>query len=622
MGARYVKHLRHRSIVFHWGVVLGCITTLAIVSMGSSLLVARMSYWDAASINQSGLLRMQSYKILNQLMRKELQPNEGSQADVKSSILYFELLLNDELLKKPFVVSSSSLKTAYNDIHKQWYSTIKPEIQQELQYERLNWKLHDEIARFVMQINHLVTSYQKNAEKRIYLLELIQIITISGLLCLVIYALHFLKKNVVQPLKALNEAALKVKNGDFNCQVDIKSNDELGRLAEAINSMSKSIIGVYQDLEKQIEQETAAVERNKRGLQLMFNTSHAINKNINGKFDFQPIINELSDTIGLTQIDLCLKTPEGGIAYDHLYSNEAPEPSRCMQRLCEQCFKNEKKIVQEGNECKHYYPLSIDGKDFGRVICHSKEGAPITKWQDQILQSISGCIATALNIRLQVDQGNRLALLEERSVIARELHDSLAQSLSYLNIQATRLEIAHKKGTGNQIASIIGELKQGINTTYRQLRELLTTFRIGLNETGLEEALKAMVMELRKRSEMRIELNFTLQNLPLTPREEIHLMQIAREAAQNAVKHSGGSHLKISVYNENGEVFLNVQDDGVSLGPNTEKFDHFGLAIMYERSRTLNGQLKIDAPDQIGTHVLFHFHPISTSAPVARELSQ
>lgn len=622
MGARYVKHHRYRSIVFRWGVLLGCITALAIVSMGSSLLVARMSNGDAASINQSGLLRMQSYNILNQLMRKELQPNPTSQADVQDSIIYFEKLLNDELLKKPFTVSPSTLKTAYHDIHKQWYSAIKPGIQQELLYGRLNWKLYDEITQFVIQINHLVTSYQKNAEKRIYLLELIQIITLTALLLLITYALYILKKNVVHPLNALNEAALKVKNGDFNCHVDIKSNDELGRLAEAMNSMSKSIIGVYQDLEKQIEQETAAVERNKRGLKLMFNTSHVINKNINGKFDFQSIIDELSDTIELTQIDLCLKTPEGGIAYDHLYSNEAAESSRCTQRLCEQCFKNEKKIVQEENECKHYYPLSIDDKDFGRVICHSKEGAPITKWQDQILQSISGCIATALNIRLQVEQGNRLALLEERSVIARELHDSLAQSLSYLNIQVTRLQKAHTKDTENQSAAIIGELKQGINTTYRQLRELLTTFRLGLNETGLREALTAMVMELRQRSEMQVELTYTLENLPLTSREEIHLMQIAREAAQNAVKHSGGSHLKISVYDKSGEVFLNVQDDGTNLDLNAEKYDHFGLAIMSERSRILNGQLKIDAPNQVGTRVLFHFHPISTPPPVVRELSQ
>ncbi|TXL01915.1 hypothetical protein BMR02_01025 [Methylococcaceae bacterium HT1] len=590
--------------------------------MGSSLFVAWIAKGDAASINQSGLLRMQSYKILNQLMRKELETGSTRQEAVEDSMNHFELLLNDKLLKTSFDVSSTTLKTAYHDIHRQWYSSIKPGIQQELLHGRLNWDLYNETTYFVTQINHLVTSYQKNAEKRIYLLELIQIITIASLLFLVIYALHILKKNIAHPLSALNEAALKVKNGDLNCHVDIKSNDEFGRLAEAMNAMSKSIIAVYRDLEKQIEQETAAVERNKRGLQLMFNTSHAINKNINGKFDFQPIINELSDTIGLTQVDLCLKTPEGGIAYDHLYSNEAPELSRCMQRLCEQCFKNEKKFIQQGNEYKHYYPLSIDGKDFGRIICHSKKGAPLTKWQDQILQSISGCIPTALNIRLQVEQGNRLSLLEERSVIARELHDSLAQSLSYLNIQVTRLQKAHTKGTENQIDAIIGELKQGINTTYRQLRELLTTFRLGLNETGLRESLIAMVIELRQRSEMQVELKYTLENLPLTSREEIHLMQTAREAAQNAVKHSEGSHLKISVYDESGEVFLNVRDDGTNLDLNAEKYDHFGLAIMSERSRILNGQLKIDAPDQTGTRVLFHFHPISTSAPVVRELSQ
>ncbi|MCK5355329.1 MAG: hypothetical protein KAJ63_09440, partial [Methyloprofundus sp.] len=167
-----------------------------------------------------------------------------------------------------------------------------------------------------------------------------------------------------------------------------------------------------------------------------------------------------------------------------------------------------------------------------------------------------------------------------------------------------------------------GELKQGINTSCRQLRELLTTFRSGLNETGLKEALAAMVMELRQHSDMQIEFKYSLENLPLTPREEIHLMQIAREASQNAVKHSGGSHLEISIYDKNGEIFLDVRNDGVSLDLNSVKDDHFGLAFMNERSRILNGQLKFDAPNQCGTRMLFHFHPVAASVVVAKVQSQ
>jgi len=587
--------------------------------MGSSLIVARMSKGDAASINQSGLLRMQSYKILNQLMRKELDSNKSSRANIETSMIYFEQLLNDELLKTTFTMSPSMLKASYHDIHRQWYSIIKPGILQELQFGRTSWKLYDQVDQFVIQINHLVTSYQINAEKMVYLLDLIHFTTLVSIFLFMIYAFYILKKNVVAPLKALNEAALKVKSGDFNCHVEVKSNDEFGRLAEAINSMSRSIVGVYQDLEKQIKRETAAASRNKQGLQLMFNTSHAINKNINGKFDFQPIIEELADTIGITDIDLCLKTPEGGIAYEHLHSINVAETSRCMQRLCINCFKNEKGIIQEGNDCKHYYPLIIDDKNFGMITCHSQKGSPITKWQDQILQSISGCVATALNIRLQVEQGNRLALLDERNTIARELHDSLAQSLFYLNIQVTRLHQAHTQDTDNQIDSIIEELKQGIDMSYRQLRELLTTFRCGLNEQGLKAALESMIMELEPHSDMQIKLTYYLENLPLTPREEIHLMQIAREAAQNAVKHSGGSQLVISIYDENGEVFLDVWDDGTSHDLNSKKDDHFGLVFMTERSRKLNGQLTFDTPTQSGTHVLFHFHPVNTSAVAIRE---
>ena len=99
-------------------------------------------------------------------------------------------------------------------------------------------------------------------------------------------------------------------------------------------------------------------------------------------------------------------------------------------------------------------------------------------------------------------------------------------------------------------------------------------------------------------------------------------MQIAREASQNAIKHSGGSQLKISVYDENGEVFLDVRNDGNSLDLNSKKDGHFGLAFMNERSRILNGQLKFDTPNQVGTRMLFHFHPTATSVVVAREQSQ
>jgi len=132
-------------------------------------------------------------------------------------------------------------------------------------------------------------------------------------------------------------------------------------------------------------------------------------------------------------------------------------------------------------------------------------------------------------------------------------------------------------------------------------------------------ALESMIMELEPHSDMQIKLTYYLENLPLTPREEIHLMQIAREAAQNAVKHSGGSQLVISIYDENGEVFLDVWDDGTSHDLNSKKDDHFGLVFMTERSRKLNGQLTFDTPTQSGTHVLFHFHPVNTSAVAIRE---
>jgi two-component system nitrate/nitrite sensor histidine kinase NarX len=83
-----------------------------------------------------------------------------------------------------------------------------------------------------------------------------------------------------------------------------------------------------------------------------------------------------------------------------------------------------------------------------------------------------------------------LALLEERAVIARELHDSLAQSLSYLKIQVGRLQLLPGGAeAAAQARDIVTELREGLNGAYRQLRELIATFRLKMEHPRLEDSL-------------------------------------------------------------------------------------------------------------------------------------
>ena len=157
---------------------------------------------------------------------------------------------------------------------------------------------------------------------------------------------------------------------------------------------------------------------------------------------------------------------------------------------------------------------------------------------------------------------------------------------------------------------IVDELREGLSSAYRQLRELLTTFRLKIESGGLQGALALVISKLNERSDLTIQLHYKLSNIPLSPTKEIHLLQIIREASQNAVNHSKGSTVDIVLQQkDNQSIELLVEDNGIGIPPNAERNNHYGLAIISERSRHLNGQVDIEPRQQGGTRVRFSFKP-------------
>ena len=238
-------------------------------------------------------------------------------------------------------------------------------------------------------------------------------------------------------------------------------------------------------------------------------------------------------------------------------------------------------------------------------------------WKEQLIQSVADQIAIALSIKKQTNNMRRMALINERQVIARELHDSLAQALSYLQIQVSRLQKNQDKGNFDKNQAVIDELREGLSSAYQSLRELLTTFRLKISTDGLQSSLLEVVNQLQARTDIKIDLDYGVQDIPLSPAEEIHLVQIVREATQNAIKHSQGTRINIGLIQQPDRMInVFVADNGVGLPENPEKLNHYGLAIMRERSRQLTGDLNIHANSEGGTIIEFNFTPsiISKSA--------
>jgi two-component system nitrate/nitrite sensor histidine kinase NarX len=225
--------------------------------------------------------------------------------------------------------------------------------------------------------------------------------------------------------------------------------------------------------------------------------------------------------------------------------------------------------------------------------------------------------------RAQINR--RQDLYQERSVIARELHDSLAQSLTYLKIQLTRVQTHIDKNKQSQsadfsqIESAVKELRSNLNLAYGQLRELMTTFRLTMNGKDLRNAIDESISEFKQRTNIAFDTDIRISGEDLSAQEELHLLQIVREALSNVVRHSRASRANISLGMQGKQIILTLSDNGVGLADIPDPGQHHGLVIMQERTRRLNGDLQIEGPEEGGTRLRVSFTPELLDSRLSRE---
>jgi len=615
--SKVVKKL-YNSIVFRMGTMMFSISFLAIVSMFSTAFISEMADKDALAINHSGSLRMQSYKILADYQQQFI--NSSSAQSLINELNTFEQKLDSPVLKQIMTTYNDSIiAKSLDNINQHWHTEIRPNFDLIIEQPELRSiyqpKIRQQINDFVIQIDQLVSLYQQHAEDRILLIRMIQGVSLFLTIILVVIIMFQLSRRVETPLSELTNSAKKIIDGDYTAHTKLTQQDELGFLANTMNQMADAISQSHLDLEKRVEQKTAELRQSNDSLELLFETSSLISQS-SENLQLDPILTKLSKISKLDDLDLCLMTSEGSTPFEHLITTDKELSQRCIEMDCDNCITETVNCTSHPNKdgkISISYPLIKGEFNYGVLVCNLPAGATLEAWQHQLLSSITAQIATGLKLRHQSEQTRRLALTSERMVIARELHDSLAQALSYLKIQVTRLQKMRQiSADKEQIDGVVTELKSGLNSAYRQLRELLTTFRLKIDSEGLQHAFEETITQLNNRSDGKINfsLDYQIGDLPLTPNEEIHIMQIAREATQNALHHSKGKNAKVSVFaDDNNVINLIIKDDGVGLGPKPEKLNHYGLAIMKERAKQLGATLSIDSDQNSGTEVKINYLP-------------
>ncbi|PYB26257.1 histidine kinase, partial [Serratia marcescens] len=248
-------------------------------------------------------------------------------------------------------------------------------------------------------------------------------------------------------------------------------------------------------------------------------------------------------------------------------------------------------------------PITQSDKPLGELRWQPEAHPP----HPHLMQSLANMLGRGVYFNRAQKQHQYLLLMEERATIARELHDSLAQTLSFLRIQLTLLRRAADTPAAK---AIIDDFDRTLADAYRQLRELLATFRLNIQEADLNAALEQLLQPLKALTPARIQLHCRLSSQALNAQQQVHALQIVREAVLNAVKHAGANEITVCCeVNAAGDNVFSIIDDGCGIASLEEPEGHYGLTIMSERAARLGGTLHIQCRSGGGTAVCLTFSP-------------
>ncbi|MGL4448478.1 MAG: nitrate/nitrite sensor histidine kinase [Shewanella sp.] len=601
--------------------ILGLMLVLILLSSSLAIFaIINLSYslGDAKAINASGSLRMQSYRLM-------LYANSGSQA-AQDKITEFEKTLHSKALQPSTGwLTPKKIVEQYQLVISKWL-IMKHYIEQENSRDYAT-SLKD----FVDTIDLLVLEMEHYAAFKLRLLVASQIVGLGLMLIIAFFAVRFTKRKVVAPLHKLMESANTISKGNFEIEMPETEYIELTALTDALQKTAKELSTLYGNLESQVEEKTFALTRANNELAFLYDNLMTLNAN---KLDYKTLkaaLNQLKDYESLDYLRLIIQYPDqeqdiieadGGWPQTGQVGSEPRNPPlrehnlaessgnalSCNALSCDEPSDDEPNAGQSSTR----FPLHFEQVDLGYLELISAQAPNIV-----LFNNFAIMLTRSIVIHNATEQRQQLALMEERGVIARELHDSLGQVLSFLKIQISllrkKLDLA---GRSPEVEQQLTEINEGVSTAYVQLRELLSTFRLTIKEPNLKHAMEAMLEQLRAQTDISIHLNYKLAPQWLEAKQHIHILQIAREATINAIKHAHASEIHIHCFkDDHGMVNISIGDNGIGLSHLKERDQHFGIGIMHERASKLAGRVVFSNND---AHTAKHNIAASTGA-VERE---
>lgn len=253
-------------------------------------------------------------------------------------------------------------------------------------------------------------------------------------------------------------------------------------------------------------------------------------------------------------------------------------------------------------------PLLIESRVMGAIFLGAQRHHAFHERQLDLLRTVAHQTALAIHQARLYERLEQMGILEERYRLAREIHDGLAQTLSYLSLQTERLETLLAGGRLEAAQEELGELRRTVRAAYIDVREAIDGLRLTVEKTeAFAERLRNYVEEFGRQSGLAVSCTIEPPTMPaLDAVTGLHLLRIVQEALTNVRKHAAATQVQVHLRCSEPECELSITDNGrgFPVPPVPSHRRSHGLAIMRERAQAIGGTMTVATGPGQGTRVI------------------
>ena len=603
---------------------------VALLSIGLTLWVTWQLEGGAAAVNEAGRMRMQIWRLNSTAQARH---SEQTAADlVKEFSNSIALLKAGDPSRPLFMPINDEVGARFRSVQQRWAANqatwlgkTAPDVDQALLAT----------SEMVAAVDGLVTAIEQQLSRLTAILNLFQFVMMALAIGGAVVMLFTGYQYVINPLENLQQALLSIQSGNFTARVEADTDDEFGRVAAGFNGMATELQGLYQGLETQVKLKTQHIEAQRARLESLYEIS-AFSASAAS-------VEELSRGFARR-----VRAVAGADAAVVRWSDEANQRYLMLASDCfpQEMLESERSLLAGACACgslrpdrrtrvipivEHEespmracaragfvnvvsVPVRLQQRLLGEIDLFFRSAVQLSPEETDLLDALASHLASGLESLRAAALEREAAVGEERALLARELHDSIAQSLSFLKIQVQLLRNAARNAQPENVQHALDELDTGLRESINDVRELLVHFRTRTNTDDVEAALQETLQKFKHQTGLTTHFSVTGQGIPLPADVQVQVLHVVQEALSNVRKHAQATQVYLDVTKGAQWRFV-VRDDGRGFGPEIRARQdvHVGLKIMQERASRIGASVQVQSESGQGTTVELTLpaHPVS-----------